>query len=374
MNCAFTQLVGPAYKANTTFFPIDYAVKLGLDLMEYCIKNLPKWNILNINAYNMRETGIDGVQEIAFTIALAMDYMDLLIERGLSVDDFGKRIAVFAAVHLNFLEEVAKLRAMRRLWAKMMKDLYGASDDVCRLKIAVQTSALPLTAQQPLNNIVRISIQTLAAVLAGVQSIHTTGYDEAYSLPTELSHELSLRTQQIIAYETDVAKTADPLGGSYAIEWLTDELEERALNLIDKIKGMGGFIECFKKGWIEEQINDARFKYWRRIEDGEKVVVGINAFRKVEEDVQIQIFRDENLMRKVLEDRLNYIKRYRRGRDEQKVKDALDKLYGKAVGEREINLMEFVINAVKSGATLQEVIDVFRVAKNFSIPGGLIWS
>ena len=226
MNCALTQFVGPTYESVTAFFPIDLTVKIGLDVMEYIVQRVPRWNIVNINAYNVRETGVDAVQEAAFSISLAADYIRRLMGRGLDVDRFAHRMAFFCAAHIDLFEEVAKLRAMRRIWARMLRETFGAKNERSLwFRTAIQTSALPLTAQQPLNNIVRATIQTLAAVLAGTQSIHTTGYDEAYSLPTEESHKLSIRTQQIIAYETKVVNSVDPLGGSYLVESLTDQLE-----------------------------------------------------------------------------------------------------------------------------------------------------
>ncbi len=200
MNCAITQFVGPTFEATTAFFPIDLTIKIGLDVMEYLVPRTPRWNIININAYNIRETGVNAVQEAAFAISLAADYIKGLMDRGLEIDSFAHRMAFFSAAHIDLFEEVAKLRAMRRIWARMLKEKFGAkSNRSMWFRTAIQTSALALTAQQPLNNIVRATIQTLAAVLGGAQSIHTTGYDEAYSLPTEESHKLSIRTQQIIA-------------------------------------------------------------------------------------------------------------------------------------------------------------------------------
>ena len=247
MNCALTQFVGPTFQAITAFFPIDLTVKIGLDVMEFIVPRMPRWNIVNINAYNIRETGVDAVQEAAFAISLAADYIKALIQRGLDVDNFARRMAFFSAAHMDLFEEVAKLRAMRRIWARMLKEKFKAKNDKSLwFRTAIQTSALPLTAQQPLNNIVRATVQTLAAVLAGTQSIHTTGYDEAYSLPTEESHKLSIRTQQIIAYESKVVNSVDPLGGSYLVESLTDQMEEKIWELMRTIEDKGGFIQCFK--------------------------------------------------------------------------------------------------------------------------------
>ena len=268
MNCAITQYVGPTLQSNMSFFPFDLSIKIGYDLIEYLTPRIPRWNIININAYNVRETGVDAVQETAFSMALAADYIKGLLKRGLDIDSFAHRMAFFSCAHLDLFEEVAKLRAMRRIWARMLKEKFKAKNKRSTMfRTAIQTAALPLTAQQPLNNLVRATIQTLAAVLAGTQSIHTTGYDEAYSLPTEESHKLSVRTQQIIAYETKAANSADPLGGSYLVESLTEEIEERAWELMKVIEEKGGFIQCYKDGWVEEQVNEARYKYAEAIEN-----------------------------------------------------------------------------------------------------------
>lgn len=363
MNDALNQLVGPTIEAVERFFPVEAGVRIGLDVMEYCVKHMPKWNILNINAYNMRETGISAVQEAAFALSLGADYIQRLMERGLAVDDFAKKIAFFCSMDIDFLEEIAKLRAMRRIWAKMLKERYGAKDQrSCWFRTAIQTSALRLTAQQPLNNIVRATIQTLAAVLAGTQSIHTTSYDEAYALPTEESHKLSIRLQQVIAYETNVTKTVDPLGGSYAIEGLTDRLEEEIQSLMRVIDDRGGFIECFKRGWVEEQINEARYEYARRIESGEQVVVGVNAFREEEEETRIDLFKQSSDMPAK---RREYVKNYKENRDQAKVNKALDALLQKA--KEGVNLFIPIQEALEAKATLGEISDALRKAEDFEI-------
>jgi len=364
MNDALNQLVGPTVEAVERFFPVEAGVRVGLDVMEYCVKHMPRWNILNINAYNMRETGISAVQEAAFALSLAADYIQRLIERGLSVDDFAGKIAFFCSMDIDFLEEIAKIRAMRRIWAKMLKERFGAKDlRSCWFRAAIQTSALRLTAQQPLNNIVRATIQTLAAVLAGTQSIHTTSYDEAYALPTEESHKLSIRLQQVIAYETNVTKTVDPLGGSYAIEWLTDKLEAEIQPLMRVIEDKGGFIECFKQGWVEEQVNEARYEYARRIENGQQLVVGVNVFRD-EEEIKIDLFKQASDMQ---EKRKQYIKAYKKNRDQEKVDKALDRLYQKATSVERVNLFIPILEAVEAKATTGEIVNTLRKAENFEI-------
>jgi len=367
MNCALTQFVGPTFQAATSFFPIDLTVKIGLDVMEYLIPRSPRWNIVNINAYNVRETGVNAIQEAAFAIALAADYMKGLMKRGLDVDSFARRMAFFSAAHMDLFEEIAKLRAMRRIWARMLKEKFGAREEKSLwFRTAIQTAALPLTAQQPLNNIVRATLQTLAAVLAGTQSIHTTGYDEAYSLPTEESHKLSIRTQQIIAYESKVVNSADPLGGSYLVENLTDEIEERILGLMKIIDDKGGFIRCFKEGWVEEQINQARYKLAEATESGDQPVVGVNIFQEEDEEVRIDIFRHSSDMQAK---RIQYVQDYRKNRNKEPVQRALDKIYNLTRKKPEVNFMEAIMEAVDARATIQEICDVMRRATDFSIPG-----
>ncbi len=365
MNCAITQLVGPTYQSGTHFFPLDPAIKIACDVMEYCLQHSPRWNILNVNPRNIRETGVNAVQEIAFAFCLATEYIRRLLARGVEIDRFAPRIAFFASVHIDFLEEIAKLRAMRRIWARLMKDTFGAKDPrswMCR--IAVQTSSLPLTAQQPFNNIVRSTIQTLAAVLGGAQSIHTTSYDEGYALPTEEAQVLAIRTQQIIAYETGVCRSADPLGGAYAIEKLTDELEERVLHLMETIEKKGGFLECFKSQWIENQINEARYEYGRQLEEGELVQIGVNMEREEDEEVKINIFRQASDMQ---EKRIQYIRDYKQSRNGIRIKRVLDQL-GRYVRNRpDENFFPAILEAVEQKATLGEISDALREAYDFKV-------
>ena len=365
MNCAVTQLVGPTYQSGTHFFPLDPAIKIASDVMEHCIHHMPRWNIININSRNIRETGVDAVQEVAFVFSLALEYVRSLLARGMDIDAFAPRMGFFATVHIDFLEEIAKLRAMRRIWAHLMKDTFGAKNPrSCWLRVAIQTSSLPLTAQQPLNNIARAAIQTLAAVLGGSQSVHTTSYDEGYALPTEESHVLAIRTQQMIAYETGVCRTADPLGGSYVIEKLTDEIEERVLALMEVIEKKGGFLECFKSQWIENQINEARYEYARQLESGELVQIGVNLEREEDEAVQINIFRQESDMQ---EKRIRYIKQYKGSRNGDKVKRVLEKLYRQVKEDPHGNLLPTLIETVDQEATLGEISDTLREAYGFKV-------
>jgi len=367
MNCAFTQFVGPTFQSATSFFPIDLTVKIGLDVMEYLVPRSPRWNIVNLNAYNIRECGVDAVQEAAFSMSLASDYIKGLISRGLKVDSFARRIAFFSAAHMDLFEEVAKLRAMRRIWARMLKEKFGAENEKSMwFRTAIQTAALPLTAQQPLNNIVRATLQTLAAVLAETQSIHTTGYDEAYSLPTEESHKLSIRTQQIIAYESKVINSVDPLGGSYMLERMTDDIEEKIWELMKTIEDKGGFIQCFKEGWVEGRINEARHKMAADIESGAQPVVGVNLFREEDEEVKINIFRHSSDMQAR---RIEHIQEYKQKREQEPVQRTLDRLYGLTRNKSEDNFFEPIMAAVEAKATLQEICDTMRRASDFEIPG-----
>jgi len=366
MNCALTQFVGPTFQSNTAFFPIELAFKIGLDIMEYMIPRSPKWNIVNINAYNIRETGVNAIQEAAFSMCIAQDYIKGLIERGLDVDSFARRMAFFSASHVDLFEEVAKLRAMRRIWARMLREKFGAKNEKSMwFRTAIQTAALPLTAQEPLNNIVRATMQTLAAVLGGVQSIHTTGYDEAYSLPTEESHKLSIRTQQVIAYETGVTKSVDPLGGSYLVERLTDELEEQIWELMRVIENKGGFLQCFQERWIEDQINEARYRFAQNIESGQQPQVGVNIFREEEESVNIEIFRHDIDWQAR---RIKQIQDYKKNRKQEPIKRALEKIERHIKEKPEENIFETVMEAVEVRATLQEICGAMRRAVNFSIP------
>jgi methylmalonyl-CoA mutase N-terminal domain/subunit len=367
MNCPLTQLVGPTYQSITTFFPVEPAVKIALDVMEFMIKHAPKWNIVNINAYNIRETGVDAVQEAAFALSIGQEYARGLIERGLDIDAFAPRIGFFSAVHMDFFEEIAKLRAMRRIWARIMKEKFGAKNERSLLfRTACQTSALPLTAQEPLNNIVRAGIQSLAAVLGGVQSLHTTGYDEAFSLPTEESHKLSIRTQQIIAYETGVAKSVDPLGGSYLIERLTDDLEEQIWDLLEVIEDKGGFLQCFLDRWVEDQITEKRHQLGEDMDTGQQPIVGVNLFRDERDATEIAIFRHSDAWQM---ERIQEIIEYKKNRNQESAERALDALDEQISKNWEGNCIEAIMKAVEANCTLGEIMDAIRSAIGFKRPG-----
>jgi methylmalonyl-CoA mutase N-terminal domain/subunit len=366
MNCPFTQLVGPTFQANTDFFPIDLALKIGLDLIEYLIPRCPKWNILNVNSRNIRESGVDAVQEAAFSLSLGTDFVSRLCMRGLDVDLFAKRIGFFSAVHLDIFEEVAKFRAMRRIWARQMKERFGAKDPKSMwFRCAVQTSSLTLTAQEPMNNIVRAAVQTLTAILSGVQSVHTTSYDEAYCLPTQQTQKLAIRTQQIIAYETGVTKSVDPLGGAYLVERMTDELEERIWELMRKIDDRGGFVECFKAGWVENELNQARYKLADQIETADLPIVGMNLFRDEEASHDIDIFKQAPDMQAK---RIEYVTTYKKSRNHEPVRRALAHLAERTRKHADKDLVAPMLDAIEARATLQEVCDAMREGVNFTMP------
>jgi methylmalonyl-CoA mutase N-terminal domain/subunit len=367
MNCACTQLIGPNYQSITKFFPLELAMKAACDVIEYSSKNMSHWNSININAYNCREYYINAIQEAAFAFTLAEEYIRRMLDRGLDIDQFAGRMAFFTSAHIDFLEEIAKLRAMRRIWARLIKEKYNAKYERSHLfRTAIQTSGIVLTAQEPLNNIVRATIQTLAAVLGGSQSIHTTSYDEAYALPTEESHKLSIRTQQIIGFESNVCGTVDPLGGSYAIEWLTHKLEKEILELMEKIDSKGGFLECFKNLWIEEQINESRNKMAEDIEKGDILRVGVNIFDEGKEEAKIDldIFRHSPDTEKR---RRQYLEEYRKNRDGGRIRHILDRLCDQMGNEHEENCIPLVMEALEAKATLGEIMDTFRKAYDFEI-------
>nr|MEB3851258.1 methylmalonyl-CoA mutase family protein [Desulfurococcales archaeon] len=265
-------------------FPPEPAVKVAMDLIEWSVRNLPKWNPISISGYHIREAGSDAVQEVAFTIADGIEYVRQLIARGLDVDEFAPRLSFFWDSHINFFEEIAKFRAARRMWARIMREWFGAKKPRSWwMRFHTQTAGVSLTAQQPWLNIVRTAYEALAAVLGGTQSLHTNSFDEPFRVPSEFAAKIALRTQQILAYETGVADTIDPCGGSYYVEWLTDEIEERAWRYIDRIERMGGMLEAVKKGFPQREITETSYKFQRDVEEGRKFIVGVNIF--VEEDV-----------------------------------------------------------------------------------------
>lgn len=344
------------YSARGTYMlPPEPSLRLTVDLIEYCSKNLPLWNPISISGYHMREAGATAVQELAFTFADAIEYVSACIKRGLNVDEFGQRLSFFFACHNDFLEEIAKFRAGRRLWAKIMKERFGAKNPRAMiLRFHTQTSGCTLTAQQPLNNAVRITIQALAAVLGGTQSLHTNSYDEALALPTEDSVRLALRTQQIIAEESGVISTVDPVGGAYAIEYLTDKIEEEVTKEIEKIDRMGGALSAIKKGYIQQAIADSAYRYQKEIEEQKRKIVGVNIYRK-EEPEKINILKINPAVEK---EQIRRTKEFKKHRNKEKISKTLEQLRKACKGNE--NLMPFILDAVKEKATIGEISDVLR--------------
>lgn len=340
---------------GTYIFPVESSMRLITNIFEYCSKNVPKWNTISISGYHIREAGSTAVQEVAFTLADGIAYVEAAIKAGLKVDDFGPRLSFFFNSHNDLLEEVAKFRAARRLWAKIMKDRFKAKNPKSMmLRFHTQTAGCTLTAQQPDNNVVRVAMQTLAAVLGGTQSLHTNSRDEALALPTEDSVRIALRTQQIVAYESGVAETVDPLAGSYYVESLTDQIEKKAMEYITRIDELGGVAKAIDTGYIQKEIQDSAYKYQKEIEAGDRIVVGMNKF-KIKEGALKGLLRVDP---KVGELQKNKIAELRRERDNNRVNAALEIL--KKAAENDDNLMPLILDAVKAYATLGEICGVLR--------------
>ncbi|MCG0276053.1 MAG: methylmalonyl-CoA mutase family protein [Thermosediminibacteraceae bacterium] len=344
------------YVARGTYiFPPEPSMRLITDIFEFCSKHVPKWNTISISGYHIREAGATAVQEVAFTLANGIAYVEAAIKAGLDVDEFAPRLSFFFNAHNDLFEEVAKFRAARRLWARIMKERFKAKDPrSMMLRFHTQTAGSTLTAQQPDNNIIRVTIQALAAVLGGTQSLHTNSKDEALALPTEESVRIALRTQQIIAYESGVTETIDPLAGSYYVEYLTKQIEEKAMEYIQKIDELGGAPKAIEKGYIQQEIQDSAYKYQQEIESGRRIVVGVNMFQ-VEEEPPKNLLKVDPEVEKIQRQKLNNLKATR---DNIAVKNALDELSKKAASNE--NLMPAIINCVKAYATLGEICDTLR--------------
>ncbi len=337
-------------------FPPKPSLKLSVDVIEFCARHLPLWNPVSISGYHIREAGSNAVQELAFTLADGIAYVESALERGLKVDEFAGRLSFFFACHNDFFEEIAKFRAARRIWARVMGDRFKAKNPRSMwMRMHVQTSGCTLTAQQPVNNAIRTSFQALAAVLGGTQSLHPDSFDEALCLPGEEAVRVALRTQQLIAHETGVADNIDPLGGSFYVEALTNEMEERALNYIDKIDSMGGVIAGIEKGFFQKEIADSAYRYQKEVERHERTVVGVNDYTVENDWVPIDLLR---IPPHVEKEQLARLERVRSGRNQQKVKRSLDKLFDDA--DKKQNLMPSIIEALKAYATLGEITEVLR--------------
>lgn len=343
------------YAARGTYiYPPTPSMRLITDVFEYCSKEVPKWNTISISGYHIREAGSTAVQELAFTLANGKAYLKAALDKGLDINVFAKRLSFFFNCHNNFFEEIAKFRAARRMWAHITKELGATDAGAQKLRFHTQTGGSTLTAQQPLNNIIRVSNQALAAVLGGTQSLHTNGYDEALSLPTEAAAKIALRTQQIIAFESGVTDTVDPLAGSYFIESLTNEVEAAAQLYIDKIDAMGGAVKAIEQDYIQQEIAASAYQYQIDIENGEKVLVGVNKFVQ-QEDAPRNVFRVDDSIRKMQMEKITKLKNKR---NNNAVKDNLQLLKMAASGTE--NLMPFIVSSVENYATLGEIADTLR--------------
>lgn len=344
------------YVARGTYiYPVEPSLRLVTDVFSFCAAEVPKWNPISISGYHIREAGSTAAQEIAFTIANALEYVQRALDRGLDLHTFGPRLSFFFAAHSNLFEEVAKFRAARRLWARLMRERFGASDESCRLRFHTQTGGVTLTAQQPLNNVVRVTVQALAATLGGTQSLHTNGYDEALALPTEESAKLALRTQQILAHESGVADTTDPLGGSYYIEALTDELERRALDYIRRVDELGGAGRALD--YFKDEIHQASYEHQLAVESGKRPIVGVNVLQ--EEHTRLNMESPNySMLEAVQREKLVAL---RASRSTEAVRSALSQV-SEAARDQSTNLMPILVEAVKARVTLGEISDVLRGA------------
>ena len=335
---------------GTYAFPPEPSVKITVDMMEYCKDNIPKWNPISVSGYHIREAGSTAVQELSFMLADAIEYLQIAKGRGIDIEQICKRVSFFFAVHNNFFEEIAKYRAARRIWSNILKDEFGVTNPAsCKFRVHSQTGGVTLTAQQPMNNVVRVSMQALAAVLGGTQSLHTNSFDEALGLPTEDSATIALRTQQIIAFESEVADTIDPLAGSYFIEYLTDEIEKKVYDYLDLIKEKGGMIKCIEDNFIQGEIENSAFDFQIEVENKERVVVGINDFKaSTEKETPIQEI--DPLLEK---NQIEKLKNLKSKRDNDLVVKCLNELTKAA--ENNENVMPFIVNSVRAYCTIGEM-------------------
>ncbi|HMN67557.1 MAG TPA: methylmalonyl-CoA mutase family protein [Bdellovibrionales bacterium] len=340
---------------GTYIYPPKPSLRIITDIFKYCTDNVPGWNTISISGYHIREAGSTAAQELAFTLANGITYVRAAVDRGLNVDEFGKRLSFFFNVHNNFFEEIAKFRAARRMWAKIMKERFKAADPgAMKLRFHSQVAGSTLTAQQPENNIARVALQAMASVLGGTQSLHTNSMDEALGLPTEKAATIALRTQQIIGFETGVADVVDPLGGSDYVEALTDELEERAYGYIERIEALGGVIACIESGWIQGEIQNAAYQFQKDLETKKEIVVGVNDFTQNEPYPSDILKVSEAISR----DQIARLKKFKENRDAGQVRALLEKLELAAQGQD--NLMPHFIACVEGRVTLGEIADEMR--------------
>jgi methylmalonyl-CoA mutase N-terminal domain/subunit len=349
---------------KTFMLPPKASLRIIVDTIEYCTKEVPRWNTISISGYHIREAGATAVQELAFTLADGIAYVEAAMGRGLNVDDFAPRLSFFFDSHIDFFEEIAKFRAARRIWAKIMRERFMAKNPRSwMLRFHTQTAGCSLTAQQPYNNVVRTAYEALAAVLGGTQSLHTNSLDETYAIPTEEAVTIALQTQQILAEETGVANTIDPLAGSYFVEALTHQMEEQAWEYIRKIDEMGGMVAAVERGYPQAEIADSAYKYQRQIDSGEKVIVGVNKYATDRSPITIWRMKPE-----IEERQLRRLREVKQMRNNEKVKELLHRI--RMVSNNGENLMPHIIDAVREYATVQEICDVWRdVFGRYTDPG-----
>ncbi len=341
---------------GTYIYPPKPSMQIITNIFEYCTKEVPLWNTISISGYHIREAGSTAVQELAFTLSNAITYVQSAVNQGLDVNSFARRLSFFFNVHNNFFEEIAKFRAARRMWANIMKTRFGVTDEkALKMRFHSQTAGVTLTAQQPENNIARVSIQALASVLGGTQSLHTNSMDEALGLPTEKAATIALRTQQIIAHETGVTDTIDPLAGSYFVENLTDQIEKMAYDYIHRIDNMGGVIKCIEKGWIQNEIQNAAYQQQLDLESKNEIIVGVNDFIQSDKNKDVDVLK---ISEDVARDQIQRLTKFKKSRDNDKVKTHLHAI--SIAAENKDNLMPLFVDAVKDHVTLGEISDSLR--------------
>ncbi len=358
---------------GTYIYPPGPSLRLIADIFRFCAQEVPNWNPISISGYHIREAGATAVQELAFTFANTIEYVNRAIEAGLDVDSFAPRLSFFFAAHNDLFEEVAKFRAARRIYARLMRQRFGASDASCRLRFHPQTGGVTLTAQQPLNNVVRVTVQTLAATLGGTQSLHTNGFDEALSLPTAAAATLALRTQQIVAHESGITATADPLAGSFYVEALTDEMERRTLELLERVDALGGAERAIAAGFFQDEIGKSAYAFQLRVEAGESVVVGVNRFS---DGAEPPLFPSPDFSRLEVE-QVERVQKVRASRDAARVTVALGQLRSgaRSLGDSappdttRVLLMPLIVDAVRARATVGEISDTLQSEWDVYRPG-----
>jgi len=344
---------------NTYFLEPTAAMRLVTDICDYCIRNMPRWHPISISGYHMREAGATAAQEVGFTLANGIAYTQAIIDNGIEVDSFAPRLSFFFAAYSNLFEEVAKFRVLRRMWARIMKERFDAKNPrSMMLRYHVQTDGFNLTRQQPLNNIVRVTIQALAAAMGGCQSLHTNSFDEALTLPSKKAVQVALRTQQIIAHESGVADTVDPLGGSYYLEWLTNQIENQAMRYIAEIDKRGGAPKAIEAGYIQKEIEESAYEYQRMIDSDEHVVVGVNKFTADDEEEDEIELENSEINTEIEMQQIEKLVRLKQERDNQKVNEVISRV--RDVARSNENVMPVLIEAVKAYATVGEISDVFR--------------